>query len=363
VGKDPKTLIRQSKQLHFDDASWARRHHRALRENLGRLRGAAPLPGSALADALRRASWAILSTAVVVYMINYRPAVDRATWERIGPFVRDAVAIAAPMTPYSAEVLIRAASHFVAWCMRQGWALDAETIWSRQAIDLYVNDKRLKLADGTRRNYRGYLMRISEILLPEEHGEKMTALNRKTTAAPYTAAEMTDFRHWAVAQRTPLKVYRAMLMLIMCTGAGLRPGELVGVRREDVQLTAAGGYVIHVRGDLERSVPLLREWDEWMPAALEQVPAGHDTLWGTPNRARPTAVLSAFTQHTDGDAPTGARLRATWLVTHLRAISHIKSLFIAGGFEKFEHLGRLLHYVPDVADDAYVDFLRGEVEL
>lgn len=356
------TLIRESKQLHYNDTAWAQRHHVALRENLGSLQET-PSAGSALPEALRRASWTILSMAVVVFMTDYTPKIDRKTWERIGPFVRDAVSVAAPMTAYSAEVLIRAAAHFVAWCLRRGWPLEAETIWSRQAIDLYVNDKRLKLSDGTRRNYRSYLMRISEILLPEEHGEKMTALSRKTTAAPYTAEEMTDFRHWAVAQRTPLKVYRSMLMLILCVGAGLRPGELVEVRQEDVELTATGGYIVHIRGDLKRSVPLLTEWDEWMSAALEQIPPGHKTLWGTPNRTRSTAALSAFTQTTDGEAPTGARLRATWLVTHLRAIGHIKSLFIAGGFEKFEHLGRLLHFVADVPDDDYIEFLRGEVEL
>lgn len=357
-----KNLIRQSKQLHFDDTSWARRHGRVLRENLGSLRELIDIESS-IEEALRRASWTILAVTVVAFMTEYVPNIDKAVWERIGPFVRDAVSVAAPMTPYSAEVLIRAASHFVSWCLRQGWPLDAETIWARQSIDLYVNDKRLRLADGTRRNYRGYLMRISEILLPEEHGEKMTALSRKTTAAPYTAAEMAEFRHWAVAQRTPLKVYRCMIMLTLCAGAGVRPGELVSVRAQDVEATNDGGFVIRVLGDLKRSVPLLREWDEWMTAILEQIPAGHETLWGTPNRTRPTAVLSAFTQLTDGDAPTGARLRATWLVTHLRAIADIKSLFIAGGFEKFEHLGRLLHYVADVPDDDYIDFLRGEVEL
>ena len=41
----------------------------------------------------------------------------------------------------------------------------------------------------------------------------------------------------------------------------------------------------------------------------------------------------------------------------------IKALFQAGGFEKMEHLGRLLHYVDDVPDEDYVTFLRGEVEL
>ena len=135
--KNQQSLIRESFHLHYDDTSWARLHHLALRENLGSLQSVAAL-GSALSEALRRASWTILPTVVVAFMTTYRPKIERAMWERIAPFVRDAVSVAAPMTPYSAEILLRAAAHFVAWCMKRGWPLDAETIWSRQAIDLYA---------------------------------------------------------------------------------------------------------------------------------------------------------------------------------------------------------------------------------
>jgi len=362
VRKNQQSLIRESFHLHYDDTSWARLHHLALRENLGSLQSVAAL-GSALSEALRRASWTILPTVVVAFMTTYRPKIERAMWERIAPFVRDAVSVAAPMTPYSAEILLRAAAHFVAWCMKRGWPLDAETIWSRQAIDLYVNDKRLNLKDGTRANYRAYLMRMSEVLLPEEHGEKMTALSRKTTAAPYTAEEIAEFRDWATAQRTLFKQYRAMLMLVLSAGTGLRPEDILGVRPSDVERLPGGGHVIHVPGDRTRSVPLLAEWDEWMDVLLERVPDDHTTLWGDPGQGRRARILSAFTQTTDGKPPTSARLRATWLATHLRAISYIKALFQAGGFEKMEHLGRLLHYVDDVPDEDYVTFLRGEVEL
>lgn len=362
VQKNHNSLIRESLHLHYDDTSWARRHHVALRENLGSLRGAVSL-GSALAEALRRASWTILPVAVVSFMTTYRPKLNRAMWERIAPFVQDAVSVAAPMTPYSAEILIRAAAHFVAWCVRRGWPLDAETIWSRQAIDLYVNDKRLNLADGTRANYRAYLMRMSEVLLPEEHGEKMTALSRRTTAAPYTAEEMEEFRGWATAQRTMFKQYRAMLMLVLSAGAGLRPIDILDVRATDVEHLDGGGYVIHVLGDRTRSVPLLADWDEWMAVLLERVPEDHTTLWGDPGGGRRARVLSAFTQTTEGEPPTSDRLRATWFATHLRAIAYVKALFRAGGFVKMENLGRLLHYVADVPDDDYIAFLRGEVEL
>lgn len=43
------------------------------------------------------------------------------------------------------------------------------------------------------------------------------------------------------------------------------------------------------------------------------------------------------------------------MTTQLRAIAHIKSVFQARGFERLEHLGRLLHVVEDTPDDSYID--------
>lgn len=350
-----RALIRASKHLSYGDTSTARRHRHQLRAAVGAFRSAR----GRLAAILRGCSWATLSEEVVAFIENYVPRIDSKTWERIGPFVRDSVSVAAPLTAYSAEVLIRPASHHVAWCLKQGWALDAETIWSRQAINLYVNDKRLKLDEGTRRNYRACLMRISEVLLPQEHGEKMTALNRKTTAEPYSDIQMAGFRGWATAQLTPFKRYRAMLMLILCAGAGLRANEIAELKLSDIEQVHGRGFVIHLDGENPRSIPLLAEWDEWMEAVLERIPEEHDTLWGKPNRTSRNSVLSSFTQYTVGDAPVGARLRATWFRVHLSAMP-IKALFRAAGFDKFEHLGRLLHYVEDETDEEYVRFLRGE---
>lgn len=344
------TQDRARKHLRYGDSIWARRHRVLLREQLGSF----ATPSPELAAVLRRCA---LPRTVTALIDAHAPRLPKAVWDRIGPFVRDAVSLAAPKTAYSAEILMTATTHYVAWCMAQGWTLDAEVVWSRQAIDLYVTNRKLPLADGTRRNYRARLMRISEVLLPEEHGEQMSALNRKSTAAPYTAAQMEAHRQWAGAQVTPVKRYRAMLMLVFCAGAGLRPSEIALVRATDVSALEVG-YLISVEGDNAREVPLLGDWDEWMEVLLEGAPS-EGPLWGKPNRTRGNAILSSFTQYTVGEAPRGDRLRATWFVRHLSAGVPTKELFRAGGFEKFEHLPRLLHYVPDAPPEAYISALRG----
>lgn len=352
-----RELIRQSKRLSYGSTSWARRHRQILSENLGSLRATAD---AQLVFVLARCCWNILSAAVNDYIDRYVPrAVDAKTWERIGPFVRDSVALAAPKTPYSAEVLIGRAARYVAWSDKKGWPLDAETIWSIQGIDLFVNDKKLGLNEDTRRNYRGWLMKMAHVLLPEENGEVMRTIRTATAmAAPYDDYEMSEFRRWAASQRDPLKQYRAMLMLVLCAGAGLRPVDFEELTAEHIEAMSGGGYIVHIQGKDARSVPLLSEWDEWMEVLLTRVPASHETLWGPPNKARRYSSLSAFTQTSTGAPPTSSRLRETWAVAVLGSIANIKSIFRAAGVEKFDKLAQLLHFVDDVSDEEYVRFLR-----
>lgn len=349
--------FRSSKHLRYGDTSHAQEHHLILREFLGSF---ASTP-AVLQTVLTLCSYLTLPKEVTNYMEQFTPRIDPKTWDIIGAFVRDAVSLAAPQTAYSAEILLTAAAHFVGWCRGKAMPLDAEVIWSRQAIDMYVNDKHSHLNEGTRRNYRARLMRISEVLLPEEHGEQMTALNRKTTAAPYSGSQMKQHREWAVGQLTPFKRYRAMLMLVLTAGAGLRPSEIALVQLENIEALPTGGFAVHVRGEQARMVPLLAIWDEWMEALFEQGQGDRESLWGTPDRARPSTLLSAFTQNTNGVAPRGDRLRSTWLVTILAAGVPAKEVFRAGGFAKFEHLPRLLAYVPDASSEHYTSSLRGSL--
>lgn len=235
---------REAKHLRYGDTLWARKHRVILREHLG----AFATPSPSLAAVLTRCGVGALPGEVGAFTEQFTPRLPDGVWDRIGSFVRDSVVLASPQTAYSVEILLTAAAHYVAWCLNQGWPLEAETIWSRQAIDLYVTDQYSHLAEGTRRNYRARLMRVSEVVLPEEHGEKMTALNRKSTAAPYSAGQMVRHREWAAAQTSPFKRYRAMLMLVLAAGAGLKANEIADLPADHVQPTPDGGYLITVAG-------------------------------------------------------------------------------------------------------------------
>lgn len=223
-------------------------------------------------------------------------------------FVRDCVTLAAPNTAYAAKLLMTQVSRYVLWCTRQGWPLNAETVFSVRAIDIYSTTANQDRSEGTRRNYRSLLMRISEVLVPDEHPERPTPLSSRQTAAPYSTAEMEQYRGWAGSQLTALKRDRAMLMLVMCAGAGIRPRELPFLRHEDVLVDNAG-ILITVAS---RQVPLLAEWEEWMPVLLERRPRD-GVLWGTSTVGTPptSPPTSRRTPSGNRHAPTGSGTRGS----------------------------------------------------
>lgn len=339
--------------LRWGDTRWARSHIETLAAALGTFQQAGPvltavLTGCPLSDEVQQA------------MTKRQPRGLRENPE-LDAFVRDACYLAAPATAYTAELLITIAGPYILWCVKeQGWPLQADVVFSRQAIDLYCTQENRGKSEGTRRNYRAMLMRISEVVAPDEHADTLTPLSRKRIATPYTAEEMEQFRFWALGQADALKRHRAMLMMVLCAGAGLRPTDVSQVFAADVTVDQAG-VLIRVAGASPRMVPLLRDWEEWMSVLLEDA-STQTPLWGKPNRTDGTNLLSSFTAYTAGNPPRSDRLRATWIVTHLQAGTRMKEFLRAAGFDKFENLPRYLEYVNGLDDESFRASLRGKGE-
>ena len=87
--------------------------------------------------------------------------------------------------------------------------------------------------------------------------------------------------------------------------------------------------LVTVHGKAARQVPVLRAWERWVADAAASTPPD-DFLWA-PRTGRVHAnTLWDFTASCNGQSPTASRLRATWLLTHVRAGTPMKELFRAG---------------------------------
>ncbi|WP_449407128.1 hypothetical protein [Microbacterium maritypicum] len=348
-----QTATYLSRTTKFNDTTAAKAHSTILATHLGEFSNAG-LPKK-VARIVAKHSYAAL-TPETRELVTDRSIVGVEPGSVMDAFIRDSVTVAAPHTTYAAKLLLTQAAQYVQWCVGQGWPLQADVIWSVRGIDLYSTTANRDNTEGTRRNYRSMLLRISEVLLPEEHPERPTPLTQKDVTAPYTPSEMDDFRDWAGAQLTELAQCRAILMLTLCTGAGVRPGELPFLRHEDIAIDE-NGILVTVAG---RTVPLLAEWEEWLVNVLSRRPKG-ELLWGKVNIRNTSRLASTFTERSFGKPPRADRLRHTWLVGHLAAAVPMKELMRAAGIEKIQHLHMLLEFVdlrPAVEGRA---LLRGEV--
>lgn len=149
-----------------------------------------------------------------------------------------------------------------------------------------------------------------------------------------------------------------MLMLVLCAGAGIRPGELPFIRHEHVRVDEAG-ILVEVVHKSPREVPLLAEWEEWMLILLERRPREH-ALWGPLNRQNTSNLTSSFTENSHGHPPRADRLRHTWWTHHLTVGVPMKDLLRAAGVEKLQQLHLLLEHV-ELRDDAdYRRIFRSE---
>src|SRR5690554_2723319 len=182
-------------------------------------------------------------------------------------------------------------------------------------------------------------------------------MHKRTIQAPYSAAEIKAHTTWARGQTTVLARHRAMVVVAFCAGAGIQPGELRTLNRGDVGFDD-DGVVVRVTGKNPRMVPMLREWEDWAKVTVSGYPET-ELLWGGAEPSGGKNMVNQFIARTMGIAPAPARLRATWITTHLTLGTPIKELIRAGGMARFENLDQYLAFVEAVLMAEHRAMLRG----
>ena len=86
---------------------------------------------------------------------------------------------------------------------------------------------------STRGTYRSALYRLAEAAHGPP-GQRATPFPGANAPAPYSPAERAELAAVAAAQRDPARRASALAMVVFGIGAGLRPGELVALRGDDI---------------------------------------------------------------------------------------------------------------------------------
>jgi integrase len=340
----------------WGETLWARRHAKSLTTFIGVARDA-----MSVGPDLIGGSYHQCTEGARIRIYSYRPRdIEPGRWLEIQQFVKDAASVAAPETSYAAHRLLVALTHYVNWSRNAGLPLLAKVLFQRAAVEHYVRTNRRVLSEGTLRNYRSMLLRVSEVLAPENNPQAMAPLNGRTSTPPYSDGDVTRLLNWSKGQNTDMKSRKARSLLCLSMGAGLRAIEVAAMRRDDVLIDGEGVLLRVQTGDVERLVPMLATWEPLLRQAVEGL-GPQDFLFGSADRTSYKNLISNFVANSTGtERPRSDRMRATWIVTHLRARTDMRALMEAAGVSKFENLSRYLQFVPELDTAEYRKHLRNE---
>jgi integrase len=270
-------------------------------------------------------------------------------------FAQRAVAAAGPPTAARARALLFATSRLGAFGLRVGLELRPEVLLRPSVVERLCQSAMAEDSSATRRTVRTNLRFVAARVQPRASA---APLSREKAKAPYSAAEIASYLHWADAQPTEARRRRLNALICLGAGAGLVGGDLRAVRGTDVE-GACGGLVVVVHGTRSRRVPVRAEFHDRLGAAARAVGEGYLIGFAHPGRKNVTAPLVAKAA---GGAELASldtgRLRSTWLAACANDLG-IKAFLDAAGVRCTQRLGDIVADVEPVDEARAVALLGG----
>ena len=204
-------------------------------------------------------------------------------------------------------------------------------------------------ASSTRGTYRSALYRLAVAAHgPPGPGRRRS---RAQAPAPYSPAERAELAALAAAQRDAARRSSALALVVFGTGAGLRPGELVALRGEDV-IRHGRQVVVHAGGPAARLVPVTPDYAGRARELARRAGSGFVFRPGPADRGYKNFV-SNFTRGltTDPAAPRLSlrRARSTFICGHLAAGTPVPVLLAVTGIAEAGSLARYARHLAGIS--------------
>jgi hypothetical protein len=284
-------------------------------------------------------------------LLTYTPTLPTENWMSIRPFVLRT--IRANFGPHSDERAVRrglvALIGFADWVLTSGVGELDDAAKHSNVIDAYTAYRKHEVEPAVAERERKQLRTLAGIPnSPEPDRTPTTA----PPSQPYTRDEQDEIRRWANGQSTEQNRRTARAVAALSLGCGLTAIELMQVRGCDLHVLEDGLMGVVVAG---RTVPVLKEWEEEL-RSLADGDAGEYVV--RPSRRRTgLGCLKAIAQ-LGYPTPSTQRMRATWLLAHVNAGTHIPTLIEASGLTSSDFLRRVLPFADTWSAAARTATLR-----
>jgi hypothetical protein len=288
-------------------------------------------------------------------------SISRRTSAIIAKFIEDTVTDAAEATPYTATELRRAVTGLVHWYLGAlgPQSLVRAKVFARNVIVEYIATGLPSFGYATRTNRRSQLLRVAEALLsPELAPRAMPTMAPSDPTIPYMPDEVASLTRWAKGEKRKGRGADALVLLALGFGAGLSAAEVMNVRAMDVR-SRNGAVLIRVTEGRVRTVPVLRQWESVVADRVVELEAGA-FLFKPGREGASKNLISNFVARTNtsGVHAHTQRMRSTWLVLQMGAVSGLPELVEAAGVDSLEALTRYLQFVGRLSIEDTVAQLR-----
>jgi hypothetical protein len=309
-------------------------------------------------EVTRRAPDRVANEEIALRVASYRPrTIEEPLWVAVRPFVLSC-ASALPLDGWASRTrTLRVLAQIGLWAMGEGIALDREVVFDPDTVERFVAASRG--SDASRATYRAVLRRIGPLLTRKAPWEPRTApVSRRQVAVPYTGEELERLSNVACQQPTERQRRAAGAITALGAGAGLDGRWCTRVRAEDVLVDEVA--LIRVGDPAARLVPVLARWEAAVldlatTASGEYLVGGYST-----SRNRASALTASLVVPPGYPKLSCARLRSTWLLSHLIAGTRLPELASAAGLRGITVLSDLLANVPTMDERDSAQMLRGE---
>ena len=231
--------------------------------------------------------------------------------------------------------VVRAAARF---CDHQG--LHAPIC--EEIVEAFVQQGLCGLAPWSKATYRSVLRRL--------HGTRGSAdaarFRPSKAKAPYSDKERAELS--SIASSQPRAMWRdsAVALLALGIGAGLRPGELVAAKRDDVSVKRAA---VSIRVADGRIVPVTGTWARQLADLASRAEHGQ-LFWPTGADRSYKNFVNDFCYGIVADPAavkmSSLRARSSYICDHLAAGTPLGRLMYLSGIDQVESLLRYVCYVP-----------------
>jgi hypothetical protein len=289
---------------------------------------------------------------------EYRPqGIDPIVWGTIGSWVVGCTEQLGLGEGPGARRAVRVLGRLAAWSVREGLPLDGEVVLDPEMVERFVA---VALTDDrSRATYRAVLRRVGPKLTSKAPWQaRPVPLSRRQVARPYTWQDLGWLRMDALVQPTPGRLRAARALLALGAGAGLDGRWVARVGAGDVRIED-GVVLVAVGEPSARVVPVLAVWEDEVLQLAHS--AGDEFLVGGQSRSknRAGALASSLVVANGHPRFSTARLRSTWLVTHLALGTRLPELARAAGLHGVTVPSDLLEFVPALDEVEATRLLRG----